>query len=224
MFRNRPGVMIIGSLTLALSFLVVCESGHAAAVTTGINEVPDRVWQPEPISNPRKLANFGLVAATQVVTYWLTQEEIIREHGSWKNWIQHPLMPHFDKDNFDYNIVKHSFVGHYYYLFYRSRGYSERSAFFWTVGSSALFEFAIETYTERPSFQDLYLTPVFGTILGMGMERMSRYFHSLHTLPTSLIGYIFNPMTLIPGEQCECSMTPSVSVRGEPGVVVTLGF
>jgi Domain of unknown function (DUF3943) len=212
-------------LLLAFLILFVSRVGWAAAISTGINEAPnEREWQKPSFTTSQKIGNFGLVAAAQVASYYITQEEIIREHGSWKNWIQNPLMPHFDKDNFDFNIVKHSFVGHYYYLFYRSRGYSERSAFFWTVGSSAFFEFGIETFTERPSFQDLYLTPVFGSILGMGMERISRYFHSFQTLPTTLIGYLLNPMTLIPGEKCECSVTPTVSKKGEPGVVVTLGF
>lgn len=215
-------------LLLVLLILLCCSRGHSAAVATGINEAPPSTssseWQPPEFTTSQKLGHFSLVVGTQAAIYYVTQEEIIREHGSWKNWIQHPLMPHFDKDNFDFNIIKHSFVGHYYYLFYRSRGYSERSSFFWAVGSSAFFEFGIETITERPSFQDLYLTPVFGTILGMGMERMSRYFHSFHTMPTTLIGFLFNPMTLIPGANCECSVQPTVSRRGEPGVVVTLGF
>lgn len=178
----------------------------------------------KPPTASEKAINFGLVFAAQVGTYIVTQNEIIREHGSFKNWIQYPLMPHFDKDNFDFNIIKHSFVGHYYYLFYRSRGYRERSAFFWAIGSSLLFEFGIETVTERPSFQDIYLTPVFGTILGMGMERVSRYFHSLNTTPTTLIGYLFNPMLLIPGAKCECSVVPNVGRKGEAGVVVTYRF
>lgn len=216
--------MLAFQVLLPLFLLLASPLSWAAAVTTGVAEAPDESSIKPIIPTSEKVVNFGLVAATQVATYLFTQEQIIREHGSWQNWIEHPLMPHFDKDNFDYNIIKHSFVGHYYYLFYRSRGYSERSAFFWTIGSSALFEFGIETFTERPSFQDIYLTPVFGTILGMGMERMSRYFHSLHTLPTTLIGYLFNPMTIVPGSKCECSVTPAVSQKGEPGVVVTLGF
>lgn len=184
----------------------------------------ERDFNLKPPTAREKATNFGLVFGAQVVTYIATQNEIIREHGSFKNWVQYPLMPHFDKDNFDYNIIKHSIVGHYYYLFYRSRGYQERSAFFWAIGSSLLFEFGIETVTERPSFQDMYLTPVFGTVLGMGMERLSGYFHSLHTLPTTIIGYILNPMPLIPGAKCDCGIIPNVGKKGEAGVVVTYRF
>jgi hypothetical protein len=36
--------------------------------------------------------------------------------------------------------------------------------------SSALFEFTVEVYTEPASVQDLYQTPILGSILGLGLE------------------------------------------------------
>lgn len=174
------------------------------------------------ISKKEKVTNFGIVVAGQIAGYIITQGDVIREHGSFENWTQYPFSPHFDNDNIEFNLFKHTWVGNYYYLFYRSRGYSERSAFLWTVASSTLFEFAIETVTERPSFQDLYQTPVFGTIVGMGAERASRYFHSIGTIPATTLGYILNPMTLIPGAKVKASLVPTIKSSGETGLALAL--
>jgi hypothetical protein len=145
-----------------------------------------------------KAINFGAVYVTQWAFYLYSQEDTIEEHGSFKNWRQNPLSPRFDKDSFEYNIFKHSLVGNYYYLFYRSRGYTEKNAFFWSFMSSLAFEFTIETATEKPSYQDIYQTPVFGTVVGIGFEKLSIYFHDWETWYGAILGFIVNPMTLIP--------------------------
>lgn len=129
--------------------------------------------------------------------YLLTQEDGIREHGSWKNFFKHMSEPTFDKDSFDYNIYKHTLVGQYYYLFYRFRGYSQGDAFLWTFLSSLAFEFAVETYTERPSIQDIYQTPIYGTLLGMAAERTSNYLHSRDSVLLKGLAYIINPFTIL---------------------------
>jgi hypothetical protein len=145
-----------------------------------------------------KALNFGAVYVVQWGFYLTTQKKEIDKHGSFDNWLHNPTRPHPDKDSFDYNLVKHSLVGNYYYLFYRSRGYSERSSFLWSMLSSLAFEFTIETVTEPPSFQDIYQTPVFGTVLGVGSEKLSLYLHSLDTRWGHVLGYIFNPFSLLP--------------------------
>lgn len=145
-----------------------------------------------------KTLNFGAVYATQWAFYLHSQEDIIREDGSLKNWLENPFSPRFDRDTFDYNFVKHTLTGSYYYLFYRSRRYNEKDAFFWTFMSSLAFEFSVETVTEKPSYQDIYQTPVFGTVIGIGMEKASNYFHSWDNWVGRSLGYLINPMTLIP--------------------------
>lgn len=150
------------------------------------------------VPNREKAINFGAIYGFQWAFYLYSQHETIEKEGSLKNWYQSPFKPGFDKDSFDYNIVKHSLVGNYYYLFYRSRGYTEKNAFFWSFMSSLAFEFTIETVTERPSYQDIYQTPVFGAVVGIGFEKASLYFHSLGSWYGTTLGYLFNPMTLIP--------------------------
>lgn len=150
------------------------------------------------VSTKEKTINFGAVYLTQWAFYLYSQEETLRKEGSIRNWYTNPFKPHYDKDSFDYNIFKHSFVGNYYYLFYRSRGYTEKNAFFWSFMSSLAFEFTIETATEKPSYQDIYQTPVFGAVLGICFEKASLYFHSWNNWYGSALGYLMNPMTLIP--------------------------
>lgn len=152
----------------------------------------------EKIPTKEKTLNFAFVYASQWAFYLASQEETIEKHGSFKKWRDNMFSPHFDKDSFEYNLFKHSLAGNYYYLFYRSRRYSERDAFFWSFMSSAAFEFTIENLTERPSWQDLYQTPIFGTVVGIGFEKASDYFFDWNTWYGDFLGYIINPMKLIP--------------------------
>lgn len=152
--------------------------------------------------------NFSAVYATQWAVYLVTQEETIRDHGSWDNFTHYPFHPGFDKDSFDYNLFKHAWSGQYYYLFYRYRGYTETEAFTWTFLSSLAFEFAVETYTEKPSIQDIYQTPIYGTLVGMGFERLSTYFRSSESVFVRAVGIMLNPFTLLP--QCDVAATPVI--------------
>lgn len=222
--RFRHSVL---SLLLSIATAVAASSAQAAEISLDkIDPIPKSPFSVKPakILGREKLINYGIVFATQWAVYIADQGETIQDHGSLENWWKHQTSPHFDKDSFDYNLFKHSFVGHYYYLFYRSRGYQERQAFYWAAISSLTFEFGIEALTEKPSFQDIYQTPVFGTIVGMGAERLSDYLHSIGTIPTTVLAYIFNPFTLLPGSKCDCGVMPTVGLKGEAGVIATLNF
>ncbi|RZA24196.1 MAG: DUF3943 domain-containing protein [Proteobacteria bacterium] len=200
--------MRIAYLFVLLGFL--CLKNYAYSQTT--EDVPSKT-EPEVSSEVEipfgtKLRNFGGMYLVQWTVYYASQTEAIHEHGSWNNLVTNPFKPHFDKDHFNWNLGKHTLVGSYYYKFYRSQGYSRVEGFNWGFLSSLAFELTIETLTERPSYQDLYQTPVFGAILGMGTEKISAYFHGLHTFPTTVLGYIFNPFTLLPGAQYHVSWEP----------------
>ena len=152
----------------------------------------------ENISKRQLAVNFGYKYILQWGFYYLSQRETIEDHASWHNWRHYPFSPHFDRDNLENNIINHSMAGASYYLFYRSRGYSKSQAFLWANASSLAFEFTIETFTERPSYQDIFLTPTLGTAVGIGAENLSNYFHSKKVWPARVLGYIFNPFTLLP--------------------------
>lgn len=153
---------------------------------------------PSLIPADQKAVNFGIVYVTQWTYYLINQKSDIDKKGSFENWLEHPFQLRFDKDHFNYNLFLHTFVGQYYYLYYRSRGYAQTDAFLWTAISSFAFEFTIETVTEPPSVQDIHITPVMGTVLGIGVEKVSDYLHSFDTWYSHGLGYLLNPFTLIP--------------------------
>lgn len=177
--------------TIILYILVICFSALAYAQN-------DSSELPVDISSKEKIVNFSIVYAAQWTYYLIVHKKEIDKYGSFENWIDNPRNPHYDRDSFEYNLYRHTIAGQYYYLFYRSRNYSEQNAFIWSAISSFAFEFTIETMTERPSYQDLYQTPVFGTVLGVGVEKLSKYLHETETWPGHLFGYILNPFTLLP--------------------------
>jgi hypothetical protein len=162
------------------------------------------------IPSHEKAINFGFVYGVQWTYYLTGQYSIIKKNGSFENWHQNMFSPHFDKDSFDFNIFKHTLTGNYYYLWYRSRGYDRVEAFWWSFLSSLAFEFTIETTTERPSYQDMYQTPVYGTVIGVGVEKLSLYFHKKDTWWGHGLGYVLNPFTLIPqwDQRFNFSFTP----------------
>ncbi len=206
---------LIIALTFFFSLLSTASAGPRYLVKEREqNEVPPK----------ETLINFGVVYGAQWTYYVIGQREIIDENGSFRNWYENFLSPHFDKDSFDYNIFKHSLTGNYYYLWYRSRGYKESDSLVWSFISSAAFEFTIETITERPSWQDLYQTPVFGTALGFGVEKLSLYFHGWDNWFGHSLGYLLNPFTLLPrSKDAQVSFMPIID-RERTGAYATYRF
>lgn len=176
------------------------------------------------ISFREKSGYFAATYVSQWVYYLTAQRSIIQEHGSLRNWYTYPFKPHFDKDSFDYNIFKHSLTGNYYYLWYRSRGYVRKDALFWTFMSSLAFEFTVETATERPSWQDIYQTPVFGTVLGIGVEKLSLICHRWDTWYGHTLGYLLNPMTLVPKTEEQLIAMSPILAPGISGIALVYTF
>lgn len=161
----------------------------------------------------QRARHFGTVYLAQWIVYGVTQGKVIRKYGSFENLIELPFQPRFDKDHLNYNLVKHAISGNYYYLFYRSRGYDVKQAFVGAFASSLAFEFAVETLTEPPSIQDIYQTPVFGTLVGIGVERLSLVFLASESSLVRSIGYVLNPFSLFPGADCDASVLPMFDSR-----------
>lgn len=61
---------------------------------------------------------------------------------------------------------------------------------------SGLFEFFIETYTEPASYQDLYITPVYGSLIGYGIELVSIPMLNSGNAFLKVLGHIINPASM----------------------------
>ncbi|WP_413293380.1 DUF3943 domain-containing protein [Bdellovibrio sp. HCB185ZH] len=85
-----------------------------------------------------------------------------------KNWEENiKAGPHMDKDDWMINYIGHPYSGAAYYQVARNEGLSMMQSFGYSVLMSTFFwEFGVEAFAEQPSIQDLFATPIVGSILG----------------------------------------------------------
>ena len=82
----------------------------------------------------------------------------------WKNVSRSPV---WDKDDWAINYVGHTYCGGVYYMMARKSGYNQWDSFVYTTLMSTFFwEYGIEAFAERPSIQDLFVTPLGGWLYG----------------------------------------------------------
>jgi hypothetical protein len=101
------------------------------------------------------------------VSRWSSEDKKI-SFEKWWDHVQHPVL--WDKDNPLGNYVGHPYIGAAYYIRARERGFDRIDSFLYSALASAMFEFGAEAVFERPSVQDLIVTPVGGTLMGLGFE------------------------------------------------------
>lgn len=78
----------------------------------------------------------------------------------------------WDSDKWYINYLLHPYWGGAYYVRARERGYDDDQAFWYSFLLSTMFEFGAEAMFERPSIQDLILTPGFGYFFGHYFMRL----------------------------------------------------
>lgn len=74
--------------------------------------------------------------------------------------------PRVDNDRFLFNYVAHPLAGSEYYLIGRNRGLNWWQSAAYSAALSTAFEFLIESAYEQASWQDIWITPVAGTVFG----------------------------------------------------------
>lgn len=119
--------------------------------------------------------NLTLMMAATMGLLWVGPESIskwnkdeIREKGLFTKWrTNFHSKPTMDKDNPIINYVGHPISGAIYYNIARSHGYSAMQSFGYTVLMSTFFwEYGFEAIAEKPSIQDLFITPIIGALIG----------------------------------------------------------
>jgi hypothetical protein len=80
-----------------------------------------------------------------------------------------------DGDPWVINVVGHGLFGSEVHSRVRQCGGSLIQAIAFTTASSIVWEYAIESFTKRPSAIDLMLTPVLGGLLGEGRFQLQRW-------------------------------------------------
>jgi hypothetical protein len=82
--------------------------------------------------------------------------------------------PVIDNDDFVTNFIEHPISGAGYYTIARHSGFSAWESFgFSVVSSTFIWEYGLEAIFERPSINDLIVTPVLGSLLGELLYQIS---------------------------------------------------
>lgn len=100
-------------------------------------------------------------------TSWNRAE--ITEVPMFKRWYRNvfKLGPDWDHDNPIFNYVLHPYAGAVYFMSARSCGFNFwRSMLYSACVSTIGWEFGIEAFMERPSIQDIFITPLIGSAIG----------------------------------------------------------
>lgn len=100
---------------------------------------------------------------------WSEEQKQSNYGDKWRSNVSQVV---WDEDEFYVNYVLHPYWGATYYTRGRERGLSRSGAFWFSALQSALYEFGTEAFFEKPSIQDLIVTPVFGSLLGMYFETL----------------------------------------------------
>ena len=95
-----------------------------------------------------------------------------------ERWHDHVIVKgvEWDHDKFYFNYVLHPYAGGVYFMAARSCGFNFwQSLLYCTIVSNVGWEYGIEAFMERPSIQDLFVTPIVGSFVGEGFYRIKRH-------------------------------------------------
>jgi len=115
---------------------------------------------------------------------------------SWNKFVEAWTSPPvIDKDPATVNYLGHPYFGSLFYLTQRNYDESPLRSFLYSVMMSTGFEYLVESWSEKPSIQDLIVTPVVGSILGeliyLATKEMKK---NGFTTAEKIIVTVINPM------------------------------
>jgi len=164
---------------------------------TSIGETRLDFMQRDLILAGASIANFvRLVHQDRSFTKW---KEGRYKEQAWDNFKESwSKPPKWDRDPWAINYVAHPLNGALYYQYTREKGYSAWKSFTYAAYKSTFWEYGIEATMERPSIQDLVVTPVSGFLIGEGSHYLTKKMrkNGLNTLEKVLVT-IINPMNVI---------------------------
>lgn len=139
-------------------------------------------------------------------TTWNRAE--LREVPLGRRWVDHVLKegPEWDHDKFIFNYVLHPYAGAAYFMSARSVGFNFwQSLLYSAIISDVGWEFGIEAFMERPSYQDLFITPLVGSAIGEGFYKLKRHLvqndYRLFGSPVlgNIVAFLIDPVNEVVG-------------------------
>nr|WP_228481233.1 DUF3943 domain-containing protein [Vibrio fluminensis] len=100
------------------------------------------------------------------ITKWDDDDRSVSNLG--QKWLDNVKEgPVWDRDEHFLNYIMHPYFGGVYYTAARHAGYDEFDSFLYSAFLSTFFwEYGVEAFAEVPSWQDLFITPFFGSVVG----------------------------------------------------------
>ncbi len=96
----------------------------------------------------------------------------------YRRWYQNVCVkgPEWDHDNAIFNYVLHPYAGAAYFMAARSNGFNFYQSLLYSACVSTIgWEFGIEACMERPSIQDIFITPLVGSAIGEMFYKLKRH-------------------------------------------------
>ncbi len=128
---------------------------------------PARVWNSIGYMGIGCVVSMGiLLALPEDFTNWHKEDMKVSKLGKkYRDNVSNG--PVWDQDDLFLNYVMHPYFGGVYYNISRAAGYPWWSSALMSLGLSTFFwEYGFEAFAEKPSQQDLILTPVAGSLIG----------------------------------------------------------
>lgn len=167
--------------------------------------------------------NIAIVYGLTWVFYPLIQPKVFKVHDGVNQYKNNFGKLVFDKDEPIWNFFVHPISGSQLFLLYRAEGYSRMSALGMATISSTLFEVTVEILTEPASVQDLYMTPILGTVLGLGIENLSMALLNSGSTFGKIVAHAINPATLLPLYEGRTLIIPKFD-QEDKGAMMRLEF
>lgn len=100
------------------------------------------------------------------ITKWDAEDRKLSGLGKkWKDNVTSG--PTWDRDEHFLNYIMHPYFGGVYYTAARHAGFNEFESFLYSATMSTFFwEYGVESFAEVPSWQDIFITPFFGAVVG----------------------------------------------------------
>jgi hypothetical protein len=110
---------------------------------------------------------FAVVAALYVapedISGWSKEQKQSYGGARWRENVSNPI---WDADRWWINYILHPYWGGAYYIRGRERGLSRIQSFWYSALLSTLYEFGAEALFEPVSIQDVFVTPIVGSLVG----------------------------------------------------------
>lgn len=171
----------------------------------------------------------------------------IQQTPPFKRWYRNIFVrnPEIDGDNAIFNYVLHPYAGAVYFMSARGAGFNFwRSLLYSACISTIGWEFGIEAFMERPSYQDIFITPLAGALVGELFYKLKRNIvsHDYRLGGSRVLGnvvaFLIDPVNEIVGlfdgnearrlhlgtkPRVTSSLTPTF-IGGRPGFAFTCTF